>query len=58
MIYCLAFKSWQTYEGDRHPDTGTRHGHGRAVLPNGDQFEGEYVDGQRHGEVIHSFMCC
>ena len=44
-----------TYEGDRHPDTGARHGKGRAELPNGDIYEGEYVDGQRHGKGMYQF---
>lgn len=45
----------QTYEGDRHPDTQARHGRGVANLPNGDKYEGQYVDGQRHGQVVPVF---
>ncbi|EDQ88474.1 uncharacterized protein MONBRDRAFT_32782 [Monosiga brevicollis MX1] len=44
-----------TYHGDRHPDTGARHGKGVANLPNGDKYEGQYQDGQRHGKGIYKF---
>ena len=36
------------YEGERN-DQGERHGKGRARLPNGDSYEGEYQNGYRHG---------
>jgi len=38
------------YEGERN-ELGERHGTGRAVLPNGDIYEGKYAHGQRHGKV-------
>ena len=38
-----------SYEGDRN-EIGERHGHGHAVLPNGDDYEGEYVSGKKHGK--------
>ncbi len=41
----------QTYEGDRHPETKERHGKGKATLPNGDTYEGDYVHNKRHGKV-------
>eukprot|EP00043_Microstomoeca_roanoka_P009450 m.89622 g.89622 ORF g.89622 m.89622 type:complete len:213 (-) comp14587_c3_seq2:378-1016(-) len=44
-----------SYTGERHPDTGARHGKGHAVLPNGDEYKGDYVDGQRHGQGIYQF---
>lgn len=36
------------YEGERN-DHGERHGKGKARLPNGDSYEGEYQNGYRHG---------
>lgn len=40
----------QEYEGDRN-EAGERHGVGKASLPNGDTYEGQYKHGNRHGEV-------
>lgn len=40
----------QEYEGERN-DAGERHGHGKARLPNGDTYEGNYEFGKRHGQV-------
>lgn len=40
----------QEYEGDRN-EAGERHGVGKAVLPNGDIYQGQYEYGKRHGEV-------
>lgn len=40
----------QEYEGDRN-EAGERHGVGKASLPNGDIYEGQYKHGNRHGEV-------
>lgn len=40
----------QEYEGDRN-EAGERHGHGKARLPNGDTYEGDYEHGKRHGQV-------
>ena len=37
-----------TYEGHRN-EKYERHGFGHALLPNGDEYEGEYVNGKRHG---------
>jgi len=37
------------YEGERNEDE-QRHGKGKATLPNGDVYEGQYVNGKRHGE--------
>lgn len=39
------------YDGERN-DLGERHGKGKAVLPNGDIYEGNYANGQRHGKVL------
>jgi radial spoke head protein 1 len=38
------------YDGERN-ELGERHGLGKAVLPNGDIYEGKYANGQRHGKV-------
>ena len=43
-----------TYEGDRN-ENEERHGFGRAMLPNGDEYEGEYHKGKRHGSGIYTF---
>ena len=40
----------QEYDGGRN-ESGERHGEGKAVLPNGDIYEGTYSHGKRHGEV-------
>ena len=40
-----------TYEGDRHPESLARHGKGKTTLPNGDTYDGDYVDGVRSGTV-------
>lgn len=41
----------QEYEGDRN-EAGERHGQGKAVLPNGDTYQGAYENGKRCGQVI------
>lgn len=46
-LVCL---SEQEYDGDRN-EAGERHGVGRALLPNGDVYQGQYERGKRHGEV-------
>lgn len=38
------------YEGERN-ELGERHGRGKARLPNGDTYEGNYEFGKRHGQV-------
>lgn len=40
----------QEYDGERNSE-GERHGRGRARLPNGDAYEGEYEHGFRSGQV-------
>ncbi|EFA02199.1 radial spoke head 1 homolog [Tribolium castaneum] len=40
------------YEGGRD-DQLDRHGFGRAVLPNGDIYEGHYSHGKRHGRGLY-----
>lgn len=42
------------YEGDRN-EKRERHGRGWTLLPNGDQYEGEYRNGFRHGEGSYYF---
>ncbi|XP_070322920.1 radial spoke head 1 homolog isoform X3 [Odocoileus virginianus] len=42
------------YEGERN-EAGERHGHGKARLPNGDIYEGDYEHGKRHGQGIYKF---
>eukprot|EP00041_Stephanoeca_diplocostata_P007190 m.99982 g.99982 ORF g.99982 m.99982 type:complete len:215 (+) comp16770_c0_seq1:183-827(+) len=44
-----------TYDGDRDPNTLERHGKGRAELPNGDVYEGDYENGKRHGRGVYRF---
>ncbi|XP_008294928.1 radial spoke head 1 homolog [Stegastes partitus] len=42
------------YEGGRN-EAGERHGFGKAVLPNGDIYQGEYENGKRHGQGTYRF---
>ncbi|CAG2065155.1 unnamed protein product, partial [Timema podura] len=42
------------YEGERN-DSNQRHGQGRALLPNGDVYEGKYRNGKRHGSGLYVF---
>lgn len=44
----------QVYEGERN-EAGERHGTGKALLPNGDIYVGEYRDGFRHGKGVYVF---
>ncbi|KAM6447426.1 radial spoke head 1 homolog isoform 2-T2 [Liasis olivaceus] len=39
------------YEGERN-EAGERHGRGKARLPNGDTYEGEYANGKRNGKPL------
>jgi len=43
-----------SYEGERNED-GERHGSGKAVLPNGDTYEGQYEKGTRSGIGTYRF---
>lgn len=45
---------FQKYFGDRNA-LSERHGNGWAILPNGDQYDGQYRHGQRHGEGLYVF---
>nr|XP_033330503.1 radial spoke head 1 homolog [Megalopta genalis] len=40
------------YEGERN-ENGDRHGHGKALLPNGDMYVGQYCKGLRHGRGLY-----
>lgn len=42
------------YEGERN-EAGERHGKGYALLPNSDQYDGEYRNGFRHGQGTYYF---
>ena len=42
------------YDGERN-EADERHGSGRAILPNGDIYEGEYQCGKKHGEGTYKF---
>uniref|UniRef100_UPI003AACD20A radial spoke head 1 homolog n=1 Tax=Centroberyx gerrardi TaxID=166262 RepID=UPI003AACD20A len=42
------------YEGDRN-EAGERHGVGKAVLPNGDIYQGQYENGKRSGQGTYRF---
>nr|XP_020442658.1 radial spoke head 1 homolog isoform X2 [Monopterus albus] len=42
------------YGGDRN-EAGERHGFGKAVLPNGDTYQGQYENGKRHGQGTYRF---
>lgn len=42
----------QEYEGERNEE-GERHGEGKAVLPNGDTYQGIYKHNKRSGQVFY-----
>ncbi|XP_076303695.1 radial spoke head 1 homolog [Lasioglossum baleicum] len=42
------------YDGERN-DKGDRHGQGKALLPNGDMYVGQYCKGLRHGRGLYVF---
>lgn len=42
------------YQGERN-EREQRHGQGKAILPNGDTYEGMYECGQRHGNGTYRF---
>lgn len=42
------------YVGERN-EQEERHGFGRSQLPNGDEYEGEYQNGKRHGFGKYAF---
>ncbi|KAI1885457.1 hypothetical protein AGOR_G00220400 [Albula goreensis] len=42
------------YEGERN-EAGERHGAGKAVLPNGDTYQGQYESGKRCGQGTYRF---
>ncbi|KAM4797231.1 radial spoke head 1 homolog [Rhinophrynus dorsalis] len=42
------------YDGERN-EAGERHGQGKARLPNGDTYEGQYENGKRHGQGTYRF---
>ena len=48
------FASDQSYEGDRN-EKNERHGTGKAKLPNGDTYEGQYQNGKRFGTGTYRF---
>merc|ERR1711907_370576 len=44
------------YEGDfQDGDPTLQHGRGHATYPNGDEYEGEYKDGMRHGQGTYKW---
>ena len=43
-----------SYEGERN-ENEERHGMGKAVLSNGDEYDGEYQNGQRNGFGKYKF---
>lgn len=48
--WTVLFNLTKEYEGDRN-EADERHGVGRAVLGDGDIYQGNYENGKRHGEV-------
>lgn len=53
MKYTKIFPVDQKYIGDLSAD-GLRHGQGRCIYPNGDEYEGEWVNDQRTGNGIYT----
>ncbi|XP_074714515.1 radial spoke head 1 homolog isoform X2 [Strix uralensis] len=48
------FTALKEYDGERNSE-GERHGHGKARLPNGDTYDGEYKHGFRSGRGTYRF---
>ena len=48
IIIIIIIIALQEYEGERN-EREERHGLGKAILPNGDKYEGLYENGKRHG---------
>ena len=46
--------NFQEFEGERNSKQ-ERHGRGKALLPNGDIYDGWYSRGKRHGQGIYIF---
>merc|ERR1711977_633224 len=45
------------YEGDKKDGDATlQHGKGKAEYPNGDEYEGEYQEGKRHGHGVYKWV--
>lgn len=55
LMESFKFLNIQGYVGERN-ELGQRDGFGRTLLPNGDQYEGQYRDGFRHGKGTYQFV--
>lgn len=45
------------YEGEKKDGDATlQHGKGKATYPNGDEYEGEYQEGKRHGQGTYRWI--
>merc|ERR1712070_487490 len=45
------------YIGEKHPEDPTlQHGKGKAIYANGDEFEGCYEKGKRHGQGVYKWI--
>lgn len=44
-----------TYEGERN-ELGERHGNGKTLLPNADEYVGGYQNGKRSGFGVYTFV--
>jgi len=45
------------YEGDtKDGDATLQHGKGKAVYPNGDEYQGDYQEGKRHGHGVYQWI--
>ena len=44
-----------TYEGERN-QLGERHGNGKTLHPNGDEYVGDYQNGKRSGFGVYTFV--
>merc|ERR1711959_527220 len=45
------------YEGDKKDgDPTLQHGKGKAIYPNGDEYEGSYEEGKRHGYGVYKWV--
>jgi len=56
MLTMLVLAQKYVYEGDKKDGDATlQHGKGKAIYKNGDEYEGDYEEGKRHGHGVYKW---